>query len=277
MLSTPSVTRFLVLLATTLAAGIPSQVAIQSTILASEPQSPATIRLMTYNIHHCEGTEGKLDVERIAEIIRAQKCDLVALQEVDQGTKRSDKVNQAFELGKQLGCTQLLGKAIDFGGGEYGVAVLCRWPITSQKTHRLPSDRQREQRVALEISTQLETGQRVTFVCTHLDHTSGTNDRGEQNQALVKLFSASAQPVILAGDFNSTIDAPEIAPVIEHWKDVDSDQLKPTIPVRNPNRKIDYIFLPRSTPWTVVDNTVLDEPLASDHLPLVATVKLETR
>ncbi len=149
--------RFLVLLATTLAAGIPSQVAVQSTILASEPQSPATIRLMTYNIHHCEGTEGKLDVERIAEIIRAQKCDLVALQEVDQGTKRSDKVNQAFELGKQLGMHAAFGESDRFRGRRVrsgsALSLAHHEPKDTSATFRSSA---RTTRRTLEISTQLE-------------------------------------------------------------------------------------------------------------------------
>ena len=72
-----------------------------------------TLRIMTYNIHHCEGVDGKLDVERIAGVIRKQECDLVALQEVDRNTTRSQRVDQLAELGRLTGLQPYFGKAID--------------------------------------------------------------------------------------------------------------------------------------------------------------------
>jgi endonuclease/exonuclease/phosphatase family metal-dependent hydrolase len=236
---------------------------------------PPVLRVMTYNIHHCEGTDGKIDIERIAGIIRKSGCDLVALQEVDRGTVRCNKVDQLAELARLTNLHPYFGKAIDFGGGEYGVAILSRFPAVSQRTVKLPSSPQREQRVALHIVVQPESLPALEFVCTHLDHSSGENDRKQQNAELVKQFGATERPVILAGDFNSTIDRPELAAILELWQDVDAQKLTPTIPTHKPTRKIDFIFLPIKTSWSVEAAKVLDEPVASDHLPLHATVKLQ--
>ncbi len=233
-----------------------------------------TLRIMTYNIHHCEGVDGKLDVERIAGVIRKQECDLVALQEVDRNTTRSQRVDQLSELGRLTGLQPYFGKAIDYGGGEYGLGILSKLPIAETKTFPLPSGAKREQRIAIEVFVKPTTGPRFVFVCTHLDHSSGENDRTQQIAELKKLFGGGPSQAILAGDFNCTSDKLELAPILAYWKDVDSQKMSPTIPVAKPNRKIDYIFLQRDSPWSVDSATVLDEPVASDHLPLVTTLRL---
>ncbi len=236
-------------------------------------KEPATLRLMTYNVHHCEGTDGKLDIPRIAKIIQDQKCDVVALQELDRNTSRSQHTDQLDELAKLTGLQPFFGKSIDYAGGEYGVGVLSRLPVSEHKTTKLPSGEKREQRVALELTVQPTQGEKFVFVSTHLDHSSGEHDREKQTARLVQMFSNSAHQAILAGDFNASMSRPEIATLLPKWTDVDSVKLSPTIPVLKPTVKIDYIFLPNNGPWQVVDVEVLNEPIASDHLPLVATIR----
>ena len=244
--------------------------------LISQADDGQTLRILTYNIHHCEGVDRKLDVARIASIIRKQDCDLVALQEVDRHTKRSESVDQLAELGRLTGMQSYFGKAIDYDGGEYGVGILSRLPVVVSKAVKLPSDAKREQRVALEVFVKPETGPAFAFVCTHLDHSAGPSDRTEQNAELRKLFGNGPRQAILAGDFNSTSDKSELAPILEKWVDVDAEKLSPTIPVKNPKIKIDYIFVQKDSPWSVDSAEVLNEPVASDHLPLVAKLRLKS-
>ena len=54
------------------------------------------LRVATFNVRHCEGMDGCVDVERTAAAIRDLHCHLVALQEVDVMTRRSGMVNQAL-------------------------------------------------------------------------------------------------------------------------------------------------------------------------------------
>ena len=232
---------------------------------------------MTYNIHHCEGTDGKLDVARIASIIRKQECDLVALQEVDRNTKRSASIDQVAELGRLTDMQSYFGKAIDFDGGEYGLGILSRLPIVVSKSMKLPSGENREQRIALEVFVKPAIGPAFVFVCTHLDHTAVESDRRDQNAELRKLFGNGPSQAILAGDFNSTSDKPELGPILEIWVDVDAVKMSPTIPVKNPIRKIDYIFVQKESPWAVESADVLNEPVASDHLPLVTKLRLKSQ
>ena len=235
-----------------------------------------TLRVMTYNIHHCEGVDRKLDVERIASVNGKQDCDLVALQEVDRNTKRCQNVDQIAELGRLTGMQSYFGKAIDFDGGEYGLGILSRLPIVVSKTLILPSNSNREQRIALEVFVKPASGPSFVFVCTHLDHSARQNDRMDQNAELRKLFGAGPSQAILAGDFNSTMDKPELARILDKWVDVDAEKQTPTIPVKKPTSKIDYIFLQKDSAWTVDSAEVLNESIASDHLPLVAKLRLKS-
>jgi endonuclease/exonuclease/phosphatase family metal-dependent hydrolase len=239
----------------------------------AQTANSAELRIMTYNVHHCEGVDGKLDIERIAKIIKDQNCDLVALQEIDRNTSRSKHVDQLETLAELTGMKPFFGKAIAYGGGEYGVGVLSKLPIVAHKTWPLPTQGKREQRVALELVVQPADSEAFIFVCTHLDHSSGENDREKQTASLRKLFGNGPRQAILAGDFNATAARPEMATLLEKWTDVDAAKLTPTIPVSKPTLKIDYIFIQSDSPWKVVSSQVLSEPVASDHLPLVTTLR----
>ena len=49
-------------------------------------------RVMTYNIHHGEGTDSIIDIKRIAQVINKWSPELVALQEVDNGPQYSERI-----------------------------------------------------------------------------------------------------------------------------------------------------------------------------------------
>ena len=80
------------------------------------------MRILTYNIHHGEGLDGRIDLPRIAAVIAAQRPDLVALQEVDRNARRSGGVDQAAELGRLTG---LQADRCDVGaGGTWTVQLI---------------------------------------------------------------------------------------------------------------------------------------------------------
>ena len=67
--------------------------------LASNSNHPKPVpRILTYNVHRCVGTDRRLDVGRVAEVIAAQAPDIVALQELDVGRARTGGVDQAHEI-----------------------------------------------------------------------------------------------------------------------------------------------------------------------------------
>ncbi|MBC8125022.1 MAG: tetratricopeptide repeat protein [Candidatus Kapabacteria bacterium] len=90
------------------------------------------IRVLCYNIHHANPPSRPdfIDMVAIANVIKQEQPDLVALQEVDAYTTRSGKaLHQAEELGRLTGMKVYFAKAIDYGGGEYGVAILSKFPM----------------------------------------------------------------------------------------------------------------------------------------------------
>src|SRR5688500_5929836 len=91
-------------------------------------EASQVVRVLTYNIHHGEGTDRQLNLERLADVIKSVNPDLVGLQEVDQKTARSKGVDQAARLAELTGLRAIFGKAMEYQGGGYGLAVLSRWP-----------------------------------------------------------------------------------------------------------------------------------------------------
>lgn len=91
------------------------------------------IRVLSYNIHHGAGIDGKLDLERIAGVIKSASPDIVSLQEVDNQTKRSKGVDQAKELARLTNMKFVYGASMSFQGGKYGNTVLTTLPIKASK------------------------------------------------------------------------------------------------------------------------------------------------
>lgn len=246
---------------------------------AAAPQaSPPRLRLLTYNIHHGEGVDGKLDLPRIARVITAQKPDLVALQEVDVKTRRTGNVDQPAELARLTGMHAAFGKGIDYQGGEYGNAALSRFPVRATKVHPLPSGEGEERRCALVVTVKPWEGRpEVTFVATHLNYRNET-ERVREVEAIQRLLPpvADERPLILAGDLNARPDTPPIRLFAGHWKDAAAGapaEASFTFPAEKPVRRIDYVMLRPAHAWRVVETSVVDEAVASDHRPVLAVVE----
>ena len=121
-----------------------SMITVKPTWAAEE--SPTILRIMCYNIRHGRGMDEVVDLTRTANVIKAWNPDLVAVQEVDQNTQRTNKTDQTKILAEKLGMHCVFGKAIDLQGGGYGLAILSRFPILEDRMILLPQEGQREQR-----------------------------------------------------------------------------------------------------------------------------------
>lgn len=235
---------------------------------------PVRVRILTYNIHHGEGTDGNLDLARIASVIRRVEPDLVALQEVDVGTRRSQGVDQAAELGRLTGMQAVFGKAMDYAGGQYGEALLSRYPLTEVKVHGLPFTQGCEPRCAVAARVRLGAdGPELLIAGTHLEHAKATLRLCQARKLAPALVAANALPVILAGDFNDQPDSPPIRVLLSHWTDATADQPEATWPADAPTAKIDYVFFHPADRWRVVQTQVVDERTASDHRPLLVVLE----
>jgi endonuclease/exonuclease/phosphatase family metal-dependent hydrolase len=236
---------------------------------------PARLRVLTYNIQHGAGmTDKEIDLARTAKVITDSKADLVALQEVDSKTKRSNGVDQTAELAKLTNMHAVFGKAMDYGGGGYGEAILSRFPIVETKTHALPFTQGREPRAALEVSVRPPSLPAITFVGTHLDHLNDETDRLAQTREINRvLVRKDAPATILVGDLNAQPDSQAMTSMLEMWNDTAGSERPPTFPADKPRIKIDWVLTLKTQGWRVISSEVLDEKAASDHRPLL--VELE--
>jgi len=226
------------------------------------------LRVMSWNLHHGVGEDDKLDLERIAAVIREQKPDLVALQEVDNKCRRSKSVDQAAELAKLTGLHGVFGKAMDYDGGEYGQAILSRFAIGDTQVHQLPGDG--EPRIAFEAEVKV-ADKPLRIITVHLDHQQDER-RLKQAETLMKALENHHEPMILAGDFN---DVPGSAPLLAFtapWTPLAKKEPVLTCPAKQPAVEIDHMIVRGLEATGSVE--VLPEALASDHRPLVVTVRM---
>ena len=237
---------------------------------------PVTIRVLTYNIHHGEGLDGETDLARIADVIRNTNADLVALQEVDRGVRRTDGVDQPARLGELTGMAAVFEKNADIQGGDYGNAVLSRYPIERYVNHKLPRMGENEQRGLLEVHVRVN-GREVVFFATHVDHQEDDSERLASVDALRGCVAQfKGKPVIVAGDMNARPDGRVIERMDAFLNNaaIGSEAETLSFPADSPDRRIDYVFYTEGTGLRAAGCEVIDEPVASDHRPVLATLEL---
>ncbi len=248
------------------------------TIVGIVPTQAATVtlRVLTYNIHHGQGTDGRLDLERIARVIQERRADLVALQEVDRKVPRSGMVDQVAELERLTGLKAAYGKNLDLQGGEYGNAILSRFPILEHRNHALPRLNGNEQRGLLEVLVSVEN-RRIAFFCTHLNEKPADRERLLAVEAIQSILKNRANlPVLLAGDLNACPDSEVLRRTMVFLKDTctirPADAL--TIPAGKPDRRIDYVLHNGHAGIKTIESHVISEKVASDHRPVITVIEL---
>ncbi|MDB4662826.1 endonuclease/exonuclease/phosphatase family protein [Verrucomicrobiales bacterium] len=249
------------------------------TLRAQKAPEPTKLRILCYNIHWALGMDGKYDVERIADVINKAKPDLVALQEVDVGVERSGRVHEAQRLSELTGMDVRMGPTQHYQGGLFGNAVLSRLPIKDVEIHPLPYTEETEElqtypRGCVVVTVEAPNGKPLRFVSTHFQHNL-PEDRVAQAHAINKLLAAddSGIPTILAGDMNAKPNEEPIQVLLKRWTNVINDPPAPTVPVKDPKYRIDYIFHRSSDSFKINETYVIDEKIASDHLPVFAELE----
>lgn len=237
-------------------------------------ERPLRLRVLTYNIHHGEGTDRKLDLERIAKMILSAEPDLVALQEVDQKVKRTGGIDQPAELARLTDLRVVFGGNINLEGGRYGNAVLSRLPIKAHQNHALPSRNDGEQRGVLAVELELPGDRELQLLATHLDHRPDDAERLASATAINDLVAKMPdRPAILAGDLNAVPDSQVLQRLLATWTNT-TDKPLATIPVGRPARQIDFVLVRPAARWKIVETKVLNEAVASDHRALLTVIEL---
>lgn len=237
-----------------------------------------TLHVLTYNVHHCNPPDkpGVIDVDEIARVIKESKADLVAVQEVDVYTQRSGGIHQAALIAEKAEYPYYyFGKAIDYNGGDYGVLILSKYPLSDTSTLFLPQSQspKNEQRVLAVATVHLPNGKVVRFASTHLE-AFDEESRTMQAKELVKIAKESKHPFVIAGDFNDFPDS-HVMKLISGDFGLSCTDCPTTFTDYGERGAIDYIsFYPR-TAFTIQSHEVIPEEKASDHLPVRATLILQ--
>ncbi|HEY3042126.1 MAG TPA: endonuclease/exonuclease/phosphatase family protein [Pyrinomonadaceae bacterium] len=255
---------------------------LTAVLFGSGARTPTTIssskqilRVMTYNIHVGVGMDKQLDLQRIAEVINGQHPDLVGLQEVDRGVNRTEGKDEIAELAKLTSMNYAFAHNLDYQGGQYGVAILSRFPIGAIDHRKFENRREAERRGMIRVEVHLGV-KTINFVTTHLDY-QFEDGRVFETEQLLEFLSASKGPLIVVGDFN---DDPAggayklmAAGFEDAWMRARAKGEGWSYPADKPVKRIDYIFT-RPSDSVRAKRAWLLSTLASDHLPVVAELEI---
>jgi endonuclease/exonuclease/phosphatase family metal-dependent hydrolase len=250
---------------------------------ARRATSATPVRVMVYNIHAGKDAAGVDNLERVAELIRRTSADIVLLQEVDRGTRRSSGVDQPAVLAQRTGLHVSFGKSLAYQGGDYGIAVLSRWPIVAQNTLPLVLDPPQERaggsyepRVALRATVTTPMGE-LTIINTHLDASREDRWRRQEIARVLTIADSARGVLIVGGDFNSTPES-EVQQTVharglrDAWPAcARAGDVGLTYPADSSVKRIDYVFLRGTTSCTHAEVVATQ---ASDHRPLIVDVIL---
>ena len=224
------------------------------------------LKLMSYNVRNTKGMDGIRDLQRVANVIINEAPDVVAVQELDSMTTRS---NQQYVLGELAERTQMhatYAPAISFQGGKYGIGILSQEKPLNIQSYPLPG---REEARML-LVTEFEN---FFFACTHLSLTK--EDRLASLDIIKNSVIKSNKPYFLAGDLNDQPDSKFIQALQQDFQMLTNIK-KPTFPAPEPTETIDYIaaWKHHSNDFANLSAQVLEEPLASDHRPLSVQLRI---
>lgn len=237
----------------------------------AQRRDPITLRILTYNIYHGETTDGRVDMDLFASIINEVKPDLVALQEVDKNAQRTGVIDITEELSKRTGLKGHFVKHRDFQGGEYGNAILSRFPVTDIDV--IEGYKSGPNGITIPCAkVRLARKTEIVFTCAHLS--TKLEDRKAQARQLMDYYSSHDHPpMIITGDLNAEPSHDEIKMLTEVFAEADTTYENTFSTRTGLVKKIDYVLYPGNGEWTVIETQVLCRGDASDHCAFFAVLQ----
>jgi endonuclease/exonuclease/phosphatase family metal-dependent hydrolase len=234
----------------------------------------ARFRVATYNIHKCVGMDRRYSPERIADVLGELDADVIALQEVLCHRHAQKRDDQAEFLAGRLGMDVRLGENRTINEGEYGNAVLTRFPIVDWKNYDITVKR-REPRGCLRVSIDLREKQ-IEFLNLHMG-TSYFERRLQVFKLLTEHVIDAPEIVgrrIVAGDFNEWTHGLTTRLFKTNFSSVDPKVhlgRARTFPVLMPLLHLDHVYFDNGIKLTgAFVHRSRKALIASDHSPIVA-------
>lgn len=240
------------------------------------------LKVVTYNVHSCIGTDGKMRPRRIISLLQKMQPDVVALQEVDMDRPRTWHMNQTAIIASALGMDYVFLPLLRLDREQYGIALLSRYAFTTVKASDFSNIkvRSKEPRGAIWIRLAGPRGH-IHVVNTHFGLTRA--ERAEQLDTITNqewLGSIpEGEPVVLCGDFNSGENSVICRKLRRSYRDVQLS-LCDHVPQGTfvslwPLLRLDHIFVSRHFKVHRVEVPRDFAPrVASDHLPVFSELEL---
>lgn len=243
-------------------------------LAAAQNSGTGNVKVMTFNLR--AGSLTTLD--SLADVIKSQNPDFVALQEVDVMTMRGNAPNMngknmVSELAARTGMFGDFARTINFVGGYYGIAILSKHPCVKMEKFMLPNPENTEQRALLKGTYELNGKVPFIFACTHLDVKSAATRSLQVDFILDRLGDDITTPIIIGGDFNAYPDEECINKLRKRMTNISGNGL--TFPSDAPDCKIDYLFFAPKKGCDLISTQVIGHnPQPSDHRAVSTEIKL---
>jgi len=238
---------------------------------ARNPVATRRVRIATYNVHSCVGTDGRRDPERIARVIDELRADVVALQEMTYAADLAIETRSPVVLPVVEKYEHVLGPTHVRADGQFGNVVLSRFPIRNLSRIDL-SEKRREPRGALHVVLDA-FGSELHVIATHL----GLHPRERRlqiAQILARARELASESFAVIGDFNDWLPGRSLVRVLDEV--VGSAGAPKSFPSRCPMLALDRLWVhPRGSVLSIQTHRSELARRASDHLPVVAEFEVE--
>jgi endonuclease/exonuclease/phosphatase family metal-dependent hydrolase len=261
-------------------------------ILLQPPQEkPVQLKVLSYNIHYGVGMDSKKDLKRIADVINRINPDIVGLQEVADSAM-TEMLSQMTNMVGVFGASTeietpnlygLLDIPVPTSQLFYGDAILSKYPFQYLGNHSIPSaSSSRYEAMCVDVNFYKKYGEEriVRFITTHFDYLKTIGSEVARKAAVEVIEKAFIKddegiPYVMTGDLNATPQS-AVLKLLEQkgWITGVSGREFPTVPSISPNKQIDYVLVRPEKRWRIIDVTVIEEGLASDHRPILMTLEL---
>lgn len=232
-----------------------------------DPKVDNSIRIMSYNVRNCRGMDEKIDYQRVADVINKVNPDLLAIQELDSASTRSNGVFALKELADLTRLFYTYSPSIDFQGGKYGIGILSKQKPIRYWTFSLPGREEKRSFLVCEFEEYI-------MCCSHFSLTH--EDQVLSVPIIFEKLKDIHKPLFFAGDMNSIPESLTQKALQDKFTPLNNVK-EFTSSSDKPFQCIDYIYgYKNGNSYTVLNRQVLsDESIASDHFPLFVDVRLK--
>jgi endonuclease/exonuclease/phosphatase family metal-dependent hydrolase len=232
------------------------------------PQYP--VRVVTYNVRMGFDLQGRFNPGDLAATIRAQRPQVVILNEVDRGWMVNGGHDDLQLIADELGMPYVFAPAAD---EVWGDAVLTRFPILSAHSEPVSEPDAPTGGAVLAVTLKIDDSHQLGVVATHLQPNAAgdvTVAQARRVAAVATDLIAKNRPVICAGDFNVEPGSAQFAAMGPQLVDaLAKSRPLPTNPAGRPVHQIDHVF---TTPDLVASDIQVPASTDSDHRPVAVTL-----